>query len=113
MVPVQLVGPSCVTPMQLEVEGSVTSSPPVPMHLSGKPFIEVPISLISNDELKIHLKSNLNRSYLEQIDWFGGGGGGGVSFSSGDDEPGADFALQIDHFVVSVSSRGRGKRGRK
>ncbi|KAI0500587.1 hypothetical protein KFK09_018801 [Dendrobium nobile] len=44
----------------------------LPLQPNGELFIEVPVSLMSNEQLKVHLKDNVKGSVLDQNDWFGG-----------------------------------------
>ncbi|PKU84001.1 hypothetical protein MA16_Dca006476 [Dendrobium catenatum] len=68
----------------------------LPLQLNGEPFIEVSVLLISNEQLKVHLKDNVKGSILDQNDWL-------EDFSSSYGEDSGDSGPKVLGVIVGVS----------
>ncbi|XP_028548523.1 uncharacterized protein LOC110103572 isoform X1 [Dendrobium catenatum] len=86
----------------------------LPLQPNGESFIEVPISIISNEQLKVHLKDNVKGSVLDQNDWLEDSAS---SYGEDSGDPGLDlnetYVLKVDNSVANDSLQGRGKCGRR
>ncbi|PKU71477.1 hypothetical protein MA16_Dca004319 [Dendrobium catenatum] len=112
---VNLIGDRLVTPSSVVSVGSgvapIFISPNTPF-ITGH-FVEVHVSFISPKALVTQMGSaNSEEDVRMQLDWHQCSSDSS-SEASGDDEPMAYFPLKNDRPVVLISSRGRGKCGRK
>ncbi|KAH0464869.1 hypothetical protein IEQ34_004972 [Dendrobium chrysotoxum] len=96
----------------------VPSSKADSLPINEKTFIDVLISIISNDALKAQLSLNMKHTCLDQTDWLVGSSSvpyGGVENDLGEsaDEFHAMYSLNVNCIVEKVFSRGGGKCGRR
>ncbi|KAL0906099.1 hypothetical protein M5K25_024563 [Dendrobium thyrsiflorum] len=102
-----------------EDDGSpMPSSDADSLPFNGNSFIDVPISIISNDVLKAKLSLNMEDTCMDTIDWLVGSdfapcGGVGNDLGEPVDEFHAMYSLNVDSIVEKIFSRKGGKRGRR
>ncbi|PKU83550.1 hypothetical protein MA16_Dca008237 [Dendrobium catenatum] len=89
-----------------------------PNAIEVEPFVDVPISIISNAALRAHLGLATKDPCVYHFDWLvesfsSPGGGAGENLDGPEDEFNEMFNMNVGHIIKKVFSIGGGKRHRR